>query len=123
MVTQGKRRARVCNPLTCPVRDPPRDAFDHDDSGRETTPGTTLHMSVPPLKVRVPTTSIHCFGRDMDGVCRGGVAVGRAPAEIAEELFRFGWQIATLHRDHHQVVGWVRLDPNGSEATWYAEQC
>jgi len=80
-------------------------------------------MSVPPLKVRVPATLIHCFGRDVDGVCRGGVAVGRAPAEIAEELFRFGWQIATLHRDHHQVVGWVRLDPNGSEATWYAEQC
>ena len=67
-------------------------------------------------------TSIQYFGRDVDGVCRGGVAVGRAPAEIAEELFRFGWQIATLLRDHHQVVGWVRLEPNGSEATWYAEK-
>jgi hypothetical protein len=68
-------------------------------------------------------TSIQYYGRDGDGVCRGGVAVGRAPAEIAEELFRFGWQIATLLRDHHRVVGWVRLDPNGSGATWYAEQC
>ena len=27
-----------------------------------------------------------------------------------------------LLREHHRVVGWVRLDPNGSEATWYAEQ-
>src|SRR5664279_1583501 len=77
----------------------------------------------PPSKGRVPMTSIQYFGRDVDGVCRGGVADGRAPAEIAEELFRFGWQIATLLRDHHQVVGWVRLEPNGSEATWYAEQC
>ena len=66
-------------------------------------------------------TSIQYYGRDVDGVCRGGVAVGRPPAEIAEELFRFGWQIATLLRHHRQVVGWVRPDPHGSEPTWYGE--
>ena len=66
-------------------------------------------------------TAIQYFGRDGDGVCRGGVVAGRPPAEIAEELFRCGWQIATLLRDHHQVVGWVRPDPGGSECTWYGE--
>jgi len=67
-------------------------------------------------------TSIQYYGRDVDGVCRGGVAVGRPPAEIAEELFRFGRQIATLLRHHRQVVGWVRPDPHGSEPTWCGVQ-
>jgi hypothetical protein len=70
----------------------------------------------------LPMTSIQYYGRDVDGVCRGGVAVGRPPAEIAEELFRFGWQTAILLRNHRQVVGWVRPDPNGSEPIWFGEQ-
>ena len=66
-------------------------------------------------------TTIQYYGRDGDGVCRGGVVVGRPPAEIAGELFRFGWRTATLLRDPRQVIGWVRPDPDGADSTWYGE--
>jgi len=63
-------------------------------------------------------TAIQFFGQDADGLYRGGVVDGRVPADVAEELFRLGWQTATLLREHHQVVGWVRPDPSCDECTW-----
>ena len=67
-------------------------------------------------------TTIRYFGLDAHGLCRGGVADGRAPAEVVEELHRLGWQSATLLRDHSQVVGWLRPDPDSQDSTtWYGE--
>jgi hypothetical protein len=67
-------------------------------------------------------TTIQFFGLDADGLCRGGVVAGRAPTEVAEELHRLGWRSATLLREHHQVVGWLRPDPDSQDrTTWYGE--
>ena len=62
-------------------------------------------------------TTIQFFGLDADGLCRGGVATGRAPAEVADELHRLGWRSATLLRGHRQVVGWLRPDPDSRDRT------
>ena len=56
-------------------------------------------------------TTIQFSGRDADGLYRGGVVDGRVRANVAEDLFRLGWQTAAP-RQHCQVVGWVR------PATW-----
>ena len=67
-------------------------------------------------------TTIQFFGLDADGLCRGGVANGRAPAEVADELHRLGWQSATLLREHRQIVGWLRTDPDSQDRTiWYGD--
>ena len=67
-------------------------------------------------------STIQFFGLDAEGLRRGGVVAGKAPAEVAEELHRLGWQSATLLREHHDVVGWLRPDPDGDEqTTWYSE--
>ena len=70
----------------------------------------------------VPMSTIQLFGPDAECLRRGGVAAGKAPAEIAEELRRLGWQSATLLRAHHKVVGWRRPYPDGEEqTTWCSE--
>jgi hypothetical protein len=65
-------------------------------------------------------TSIQFFGLDADGLHRGGVA-NKAPAEVAAELHRLGWQSATLLREHSQVVGWLGPDPDSEQTTWHCE--
>lgn len=99
------------------------------DPGAEVSrkvPGTTISRrrdSCPSrcAKGAVAVTTIQFFGQDADGLYRGGVVDGRVPADVAEELFRLGWQTATLLREHHQVVGWLRPDPDRDECTWYGE--
>jgi hypothetical protein len=66
-------------------------------------------------------TTIQYFGHDRNGLPRGGVSASRDAAALAEDLYRQGWESATLLQGHHDVVGWVGLNPDGGRCTWFGQ--